>query len=132
MGRLMAMRLKQTRSSTLPDLILPVPIARKKLFLRGYNQSVELARRLSRSLDIELDIQCAKLARNPEEQIGQSAAQRRRNLRGAFRVDRDLSGLHVALLDDVMTTGATLDALARAARKAGARKVEAWALARAP
>ncbi len=128
----MAASLKQTRSSALPDLIIPVPIARKKLFLRGYNQSVELARRLSRPLDIELDTQSAKLARNPEEQIGQSAAQRRRNLRGAFRIDRDLSGLHVALLDDVMTTGATLDALARAARKAGARKVEAWALARAP
>ncbi|MGH8516994.1 MAG: ComF family protein, partial [Panacagrimonas sp.] len=65
-------------------------------------------------------------------QIGQSAAQRRRNLGGAFGVDRDLRGCHVALVDDVMTTGATLDALARAARAAGAAHIEAWALARSP
>ncbi len=116
----------------MPDLLIPVPVAKPRLILRGYNQSVVLGHHLSKRLGIELDSAAAKMRRQLKEQIGQSAAQRRRNLRGAFVIERDLRGRRVALIDDVMTTGATLDALARAARNAGASYVEAWALARAP
>jgi predicted amidophosphoribosyltransferase len=70
--------------------------------------------------------------RRTEDQIGQSRAARRRNMRGAFAVRADLGGQHVALVDDVMTTGATFDELARACRRAGAARVEAWAAARTP
>lgn len=131
LGRLMAHRLKQ-RGAPMPDLVIPVPIPRRKLLTRGFNQTQELARALRHVMKLNLASDAVRLQRTPQEQIGQTAAQRRRNLRGAFQVERDLSGLHVALLDDVMTTGATLDALAGAARKAGAAKIEAWALARAP
>lgn len=131
LGRLMAQRLAQ-RAAPRPDLLIPVPMPRIKLLKRGFNQTHELARSIRGVLKLEVDFQAAQFLRTPQEQIGQSAAQRRRNLRGAFHIERDLSGLHVALLDDVMTTGATLDALARAARKAGAAQIEAWALARAP
>lgn len=131
LGRLMAHRL-QLRAAPLPALVIPVPMPRAKLLRRGFNQTVEMARALRSALGVRIDLDAARLLRIPEEQIGQTAAQRRRNLRGAFQVQRDLTGLHVALLDDVMTTGATLDALARAARKAGATRIEAWALARAP
>ncbi len=131
LGGLMAAQLAQ-RAAPLPQLMVPVPLPRRRLYRRGYNQALEIARALQRTLAIELDAHAAYLLRTPPDQIGQSAAQRRRNLRGAFAFRRRLDGLHVALVDDVMTTGATLDALARAARQAGARHIEAWALARAP
>lgn len=131
LGRLMARGLA-LRNAPLPDLVIPVPLKRSRLLLRGYNQTVELARTLRSVLPLKVAPDAARLVRTPQEQIGQTAAQRRRNLRGAFVIDRDLTGERVALLDDVMTTGATLDALAHAARKSGAIHIEAWALARAP
>lgn len=115
-----------------PDVLIPVPLPRRRLLTRGYNQALEIARRVGRVAAIPVDADAAHLLRTPRDQIGQSAAQRRRNLRGAFAVDPRVAGRHVALLDDVMTTGATLDALARAARQAGATRIEAWALAREP
>lgn len=120
------------RPQPLPELLIPVPLPRWRLYRRGYNQALEIARAMARVLAIEVAADAAQLRRVPADQIGQSAAQRRRNLRDAFTVSRPLWGMHVALVDDVMTTGATLDALARAARKAGAAHIEAWALARAP
>lgn len=131
LGGLMAQQLA-ARPQPLPQLLIPVPLPRWRLYRRGYNQALEIARALARVLAIEVDAGAARLLRVPADQIGQSAAQRRRNLRGAFVVQRPLQGLHIALVDDVMTTGATLDALAQAARKAGAARIEAWALARAP
>lgn len=131
MGQLMADRLRSC-GRTMPELLIPVPVAKRRLILRGYNQTTVLGQHLSRRLGIELDINAAKMVRQAKEQIGQTAAQRRRNLRGAFVIERNLSGQRVALIDDVMTTGATLDALAKAARKAGAAYIDAWALARAP
>lgn len=131
LGSLMADALA-ARAEPLPDLIVPVPLHRWRLLRRGYNQSAELARLLHRRLGIEVDFTAARRTRATRDQIGQSGAERRRNVRGAFGFSRDLSGLHLTLLDDVMTTGATLDELARAARLAGATRVDAWALARAP
>ena len=131
LGHLMGQRLRST-TAALPELLLPVPLSRRRLLRRGFNQALELARAVSRETGLAIDAHAARMVRVPVDQIGQSAAQRRRNLRGAFAVDRDLRGRHVALIDDVMTTGATLDALARAARAAGAVRIEAWALARSP
>lgn len=113
-------------------LLLPVPLHRWRLWRRGYNQSLELARHLARALPLELVPRAARRVRATEDQIGRSAAERRRNLRQAFAVDPVVSGRSVILLDDVMTTGATLHELARACRRAGARELQAWALARVP
>jgi ComF family protein len=107
-----------------------VPLHPRRLVARGYNQALELARRIARRMQIELAPHAAKRIRLTEDQIGKSAAQRRRNVRGAFAVTQSLDGQHVALLDDVMTTGATLGELARMCRKAGAARVEVWAAAR--
>jgi ComF family protein len=131
MASLMAERLCQ-RAEPLPGLLIPVPLAWTRLLLRGHNQAVELARVLSRLTGIPVDARAARLRRRIDNQIGKTAAQRRHNLRNAFSVERDLGGRHVALIDDVMTTGATLDALAVAARRAGAARIEAWALLREP
>lgn len=125
LGRLLAPRLPSR-----PDLILPVPLHRWRLARRGYNQAGELARQLGRLTGIPTDPRLARRIRPTPDQIGLTAVERRRNLRGAFHISSGLDGLHVALLDDVMTTGATLAELARACRAAGAARVEAWALAR--
>lgn len=100
--------------------------------LRGYNQALELARVNSRISGIPCDARAAQRIRCTPDQIGNTSAQRRRNIKNAFRVTRPLHGLHIALLDDVMTTGATLAELARACRAAGAVKIEAWSAARTP
>ncbi|MGH8455750.1 MAG: ComF family protein [Stenotrophobium sp.] len=130
LGELMAQRLAR-RAQPMPQLIVPVPLHHTRLMLRGYNQALELARGLRRVLDVEVDARAAQRVRATPDQIGLSKAERRRNLKSAFAVSARVADLHIALLDDVMTTGATLAELARAARKAGAVKIEVWALARA-
>jgi len=122
----------RSRGLPAPDVIIPVPLHTRRLWRRGYNQSVELARVLARETGLRIEPRWARRRRATDDQIGMSATERRRNVRGAFAVDARVAGLHVALLDDVMTTGATLAELARACRRAGAREVEAWALARVP
>jgi len=119
--------------ATRPGLILPVPLHRARLRQRGYNQALELARPLGRVLDVPVQHDRLLRLRATAAQTELDAAARRRNVRGAF-VLREGAALpaHVALLDDVMTTGATLAECARVLRRAGVERVEVWALARAP
>lgn len=113
-----------------PDLLLPMPLHGDRLAQRGFNQAAEIARRLSTRLRVPWLASAARRLRNTPPQAGLDLEARRRNLRGAFQVDADLTGRRVALVDDVMTSGASLDELARAARKAGAAEVSAWVVAR--
>ncbi|MFP5307328.1 MAG: ComF family protein [Gammaproteobacteria bacterium] len=131
LGELMATRLR-AGAPPLPQLLVPVPLHPRRLMQRGYNQALELARAVGTRCGIPLAMQATRRVRATDDQIGQSAAARRRNMRRAFVVEQDLSGLHIALVDDVMTTGATLDELARVCRAAGAARIEAWAVARTP
>ncbi|QHS10417.1 ComF family protein [Sinimarinibacterium sp. NLF-5-8] len=131
LGELMSRALTQRRAR-LPDRLIPVPLHPTRLRWRGYNQAVELARVISQQHGLRMDLHSAQRRRKTDDQIGQKASARRRNLRDAFTVTADLHGQHIALLDDVMTTGATLEALARACRAAGAAQIEAWAIARTP
>lgn len=113
------------------DRVIPVPLHDHRLAERGFNQSEHLARVLCRSHGLVLDRRSARRVIATRSQQGLSRQARRRNLRGAFAVDGDLEGGRVLLLDDVMTTGTTLNALAAAVRRAGAVWVGAVALARA-
>lgn len=117
----------------LPEMILPVPLHRRRLRQRGYNQALELARPLARSIGVELSHGLLRRERDTSAQTELDARSRRRNVRGAFSLmaDASLPG-HVAVLDDVMTTGATLAECARVLKKAGVQRVDVWALARAP
>jgi len=119
-----------------PDWILPVPLSRERLRERGFNQAWELARRLGRRRGVPASASLLQRVRDTAHQIGKSREQRERNLRDAFWVDdrrgRRLAGGHVALVDDVMTTGATVHAAALALRRAGARAVDVWVVARTP
>lgn len=117
------------RETPRPQALLAVPLHRRRARQRGFDQARWLAERLSARLDIPLVM--AQRHRDTPSQRGLDRRRRRGNLRAAFRVETPLPP-EVALLDDVMTTGATLDALARACRQAGAERVEAWAVARTP
>jgi ComF family protein len=131
LGGLMARRLAR-RAEPLPDLLIPVPLSTGRLRRRGYNQALELGRGLARTLGVPLAPAAARRIRETAEQTRLDAAARRHNVRGVFAVDAAaVRGRQVALLDDVVTTGATLAELARAVRAAGASRIEAWAAARA-
>ena len=120
------------RPQPLPQLLLPVPLHADRLRGRGYNQALELAKAMGWVLEVEVDTRSASRLRATADQIGKSAAERRRNVKGAFAVQAGrLDGKHIALVDDVMTTGSTLAELARACRKAGAGRIEVWTAARA-
>ncbi|MBD9426463.1 ComF family protein [Pseudomonas sp. PDM15] len=140
MGRLLAELLSQKLQHAFaeglprPDLLLPVPLGRKRLRSRGFNQAAMLAGWLGKSL--QLPVQERWLLR-PQEGAHQQeldAAARKRNLRQAFALDEcaEVHGRHIALVDDVLTTGATAEALARLLLKAGAARVDTYCLARTP
>ena len=115
-----------------PDLLVPMPASRAQLRRRGFNQAVELARPSVRGLGLTLDVDTVARVRDGQPQARLPWDERAANVRGAFACTADLSGLRVAIVDDVMTTGATLEELARTLKRAGAREVSAWVLARTP
>ncbi len=121
-------------SQALPDLLLPMPLHRTRLARRGYNQALELARPLAKSLNIPLDYSNLIRTRSTRPQQGLDAPARRQNLLGAFRCRNpdSLRGLHLALIDDVMTTGTTADEASRTLLGAGAASVSIWCVARTP
>jgi ComF family protein len=114
-----------------PDALLPIPLHRTRLRQRGYNQALVLARELARLLGLPVLCDGLERIRATATQAGLEADERRRNVRGAF-VARPHLPAHIALIDDVMTTGSTLDAAAQALKLAGVSRVEAWVLARRP
>jgi ComF family protein len=126
LGRLLAQRCRASRC----DGIVPVPLHPSRLAERGFNQASELAGPLARDLAIPLlDDACGRTRATPP-QAGLTAQQRYRNLDGAFAASARVRGLRLALVDDVLTTGSTLTAMARELLRAGAVSVEVWAVAR--
>lgn len=115
-----------------PDLIVPMPLHPSRLRGRGYNQALELARPVSQALGIPIDARCCARSRATAPQVGLEVAARRRNVRGAFEVLCPPAAEHVAILDDVVTTGSTVAELARALLRAGVARVDVWAVARTP
>ena len=116
------------------DFIVPVPLYRTRRIKRRYNQSVLLGRALSHITNASFETEALRRIRATESQGGQSAAGRKRNVQGAFTVveaaKERLSGANIILIDDVMTTGATLDACASVLLRSGANRVDALCLAR--
>jgi ComF family protein len=117
-------------AADLPDVIVPMPLSDARLQSRGFNQALELARLLARSTGIRLAPRGCVRVRHDEAQSALPFAQRSRNVRGAFVSLQDFSGLAVAVVDDVLTTGATLNEVAAVLRRAGATRVQGWIAAR--
>ncbi len=126
---LLASRLGSAADATV-DALIPMPLASGRLRERGFNQAQELARLTGRRLGLPvLARACRKVADTPP-QAALPWNERASNVRGAFVCDADLTGMKVAIVDDVMTTGATLDELSKNLKRAGAVHVSCWVVAR--
>jgi ComF family protein len=112
-----------------PATALPVPLHRKRLSERGYNQALEIARSLPEK-GYRLDPTCCRRHKATSAQSNLPASARKGNVRNAFSVSLPMEGSRLLLIDDVMTTGATLNELARTLKNAGAERVDAWVIAR--
>src|SRR5438045_287742 len=123
---LASLLVERTRADAV-DHVVPVPLSRERLRSRGYNQSVEIARHLRKGA---LDIALCERTRDMRPQIELPYDERQSNVRGAFRCTRSLIGARIAVVDDVMTTGATLHEIARTLKAAGATHVVNWVVAR--
>lgn len=116
--------------SVRPDLILAMPLHSRRLRERGYNQAALLAGHLARRLGVAFAPAACRRERDTPPQVDLPLKDRRKNIKGAFVCAADLTGKRVALVDDVMTSGASLDELARVVKRAGAVEVSAWVVAR--
>jgi ComF family protein len=116
----------------MPDVLIPVPLHRWRRIRRGFNQSFELADYLGRILGVRVDAGCLRRGRHTSAQSGLSRKQRLKNVRDAFQWNSDRRApAHIALVDDVMTTGTTVAECARVLQRAGAKRVDVWVAARA-
>ena len=114
-----------------PDVLIPTPLSAKRLRRRGFNQAQMLTRWLSHALDIPYQESLVRVTDTPTQQ-GLTAKARQKNLRAAFALTQSVKNLHVALIDDVLTTGATANAMATALIQAHAVRVDVYCLARTP
>lgn len=112
------------------DLVVPVPLHAGRLVQRGYNQSMELARRIAERLNVPLAADICERVRDTPAQIDLPLKERRENVRGAFSCRRAVQARSVAVVDDVMTSGATLREIAVTLKKFGAARVVNWVVAR--
>ena len=113
-----------------PDVIVPVPLHTSRLRSRGYNQSLEIARTVSKHLALPLNWSDAERIRDTTPQTDLPRDKRRKNVRGAFKSSEAFSGQRIAILDDVMTSGQTVNALAESLLRSDAAEVRVWVVAR--
>ena len=127
LGRMLAARLPR---GARVDFVLPVPLAPARLRSRGFNQALEIARTVAAATGCRLAPRLAERSRDTRAQLELPPEERARNVRGAFRCGERLERAEIAIVDDVMTTGATLQELAATLKRAGATRVVNWVVAR--
>ena len=127
LGKLLAQHITKQQ---LPEYLIPIPIHRKRLSKRGFNQSMELCRVLSKELDIPILPNAILKKKITKAQASLTAKQRKQNLKNSFAINQDIKAQHIAIIDDVMTTGTTMNEMARLLKKAGIKQIEAWVCAR--
>lgn len=130
LGTILANRLIYAGVS-LPEILIPVPLHPYREFVRGYNQSTEIGRTLSEHLDINMGIDICKRIRYTHAHSTLSARERRKNIRGAFKVVHAPHVRHAAIIDDVLTTGTTVNELSKALVRSGVEIISVWVCARA-
>ena len=129
LGQLLSDYLAKT--AELPELIIPVPLHPKRYRQRGFNQTLEIGKIIAQNLSIPLDNHCCLHVKNTPHQISLSGKQRHKNIKNAFRMVTTPKAKHIAILDDVLTTGATANELARVIKASGINRVDVWVCARA-
>lgn len=112
------------------DLIIPMPMHSARLHERGFNQALELARIVAKNMQVQLDYTACQRTKLTPPQASLPLKERIKNIRGVFDCQKNLQGLNIAIVDDVMTTGASLNELAKTLKQAGAAHVECWVMAR--
>lgn len=129
MGELLA---QAAMSAVRPDLLVPVPVHSDRYIERGFNQASTLAAVIGKRLSLPVNDTLAqrRVAGQPQAEL--NARDRRINMRGAFKTSRSCNAKHIAIIDDVLTTGATCESLAKVLKKSGCQKISVWAFARTP
>ncbi len=114
-----------------PDCIIPIPLHRKRLQERGFNQALEIIKPVAKRMNISLELDLCKRKLNTAAQSSAaSAAVRKRNIKNAFWISPAFQANHVAVVDDVITTGQTVAEFSRLLKKAGVRQIDVWCCAR--
>jgi ComF family protein len=131
LGAMLAERIL-TGQRDLPSILVPVPLHPARMRERGFNQALEIARAVSRRTGIPLDADLVRRTRATPSQAELPRRKRLKNLGGAFEVTRDPGWRHVAILDDVVTTGSTASEISRTLKASGVTQVSVWAVARTP
>jgi len=124
------LRARHVESAPRPELLVPMPLHPSRIRERGFNHASEIGRYIARHLDLPLATTHCQRIRDTPPQVALAYEARRRNVRGAFICGGDVSGKRIALIDDVMTTGTSLDELSKTLKQAGATEVETWVVAR--
>jgi ComF family protein len=129
-GKLLAEKISQAYANdTFPEMIIPIPLHKKRLRQRGFNQAVEIGKITAKQLHIQLARFNSQRVRNTEPQSLLPQKKRQQNIKAAFSVT-NINAKHVAVLDDVVTTTATVNEFCRTLRKAGVEKIDVWCIAR--
>ncbi len=131
LSELFIARSYQSSYFSLPQLLIPIPMHYQRLRQRGYNQAVELTRLLASHYDLPFDYLSFIRQRHTRLQAEMTARKRQKNVRNAFALKTAIRYSHIALVDDVMTTGSTVNEAARTLKAAGIKKVDVWTIARA-
>ncbi|MBP1708466.1 MAG: amidophosphoribosyltransferase family protein [Deltaproteobacteria bacterium] len=132
-GEWMADALRRHWGGASPELLIPVPLHTRRLRERGFNQALLLAQNLSRRTGIPCDKRILRKEKSTLPQVNLSGAEREKGVRGAFKIaeKKDLRGTSILLVDDVYTTGATVNECSRVLMAGGAKKVDVLTLAHA-
>jgi ComF family protein len=118
------------REKRLPDLIIPVPLHERRLRERGFNQALEIAKPIAKSLKIQIDFSHTVRTKHTRPQSSLTKSEREENLKNAFKVLRNYTGLYIAVIDDVITTGQTITTFSQLLKENGAARIDVWCGAR--
>ena len=131
LGELLSGRLQQKyQCQSLPELIIPVPLHAARLRERGFNQALEIARPIAKKLKIPIDISRCERVRMTAAQSLLPAEERQVNIKNAFKVKLPFDAKYVAVVDDVITTGHTVNELSKVLKQAGVQRIDVWSVAR--
>jgi ComF family protein len=122
----------ETNGIELPEMIMPVPLHPTRLTERGFNQALELAKPIGRHFNIPVDKKSCSRIKATATQSTLDKKVRTKNMRGAFAIAQRFNCKHLAIIDDVVTTGNTVNELAKTVKASGVQRVDVWALARTP
>ncbi len=131
LGNLMAEKLSQHyQNNKLPELIIPMPLHKKRLKERGFNQAIEIAKPIAKKLGIPIDRKSCQRVKHTEAQSLIPAAKRHKNIANAFELNGNLTAKHIAILDDVTTTGSTIKELKTTLQDSGISNIDVWCCAK--